>query len=114
MEFLATTPCLLVRGPTWTRDLTVGSSSIGTGPEGRADRFLHTVGHQLGILVLPEPQDGPAGLLQISGRLGVSFDVAGDLVSPVLAIGGGLRVVIGAAVPVAAVDEHRDPALAQH
>lgn len=85
---------------------------VGTAPEDRSDRLLHAVGRRLGILVLPEPQDGPAGLSQIGRRLGVSFDIAGDLVGPIPAIGGGWDVVLGAAVPVAAVDEHRDSALA--
>ena len=53
--------------------------------------------------MLPEPQYRPASLLQVGVGLAVTLDVAGDLVGPVLAVGGGLGAVLGAAVPVAAV-----------
>ena len=87
---------------------------LGANLQGGADGLLHPVGHGLRVLMFPESQHGPAGLLQVVGGFGVPGDVAGDLVGPVLGVGGGLGVVLGAAVPVTAVHEHRDPALAQH
>jgi len=76
--------------------------------------LLYLVGHGLGILVLPEAQHRPPGLLEVGGGLAVALDVAGDLVGPVLGVGGRLGVVVGASVPVAAINEHRDSALSQH
>ena len=64
--------------------------------------------------MLPEPQHRPPRLLQVGRRLRFAFDVAGDLVGPVLRVGGGLRVVLWAAVPETAVHEHGDPALPQY
>ena len=63
--------------------------------------------------MLPEAQHRPPGLLKVCGGLAVALDVAGDLVRPVLGVCGRLGVVVGASVPVAAVDEHGDAGLAQ-
>lgn len=74
---------------------------------------MNSVGNGFRILMLPEAQHRPPALLQIRSGLNVTFDVAGDLVSPILGVGSRLGVVAGASVPEAAVDKHGNPGLAQ-
>lgn len=66
-------------------------------------------GHSVRILVLPEPQDGPALVFQEAIRLAVSLPIGHDLRTPVRGIGLRWSVVLGTPVPEAAIDEHRYP-----
>src|SRR5215470_1961743 len=59
--------------------------------------------------MLPEPDDGPAGLVESRVGRPVTLDVAAQLRFPVPAVGRRLAAVLGAAVPEAAVYENRDP-----
>ena len=64
--------------------------------------------------MLPIAQHRPPGLLRVRGGLDVTLYVVGDLVRPILGVGGRPGVVSGASVPEAAVDEHGNPALRTH
>ena len=60
------------------------------------------------VLVLPDAEDGPSEGGQMSVGLAVSFDVPCKFGRPPRAVVRGCRLVLGASVPEAAVDEHCD------
>ena len=73
------------------------------------DRRLDRLRDLLRSFMLPVAQHNPPGVDQCPVRLGVALTVAHDLLLPVVGMGLGRRsAVLGAAVPEAAVDEHRD------
>src|SRR3954449_12536487 len=59
-------------------------------------------------LVLPDPHDRPALGREARVRVAVARDVSLDLRPPEVRVVARPRTVLGAAVPEAAVDEHRD------
>lgn len=62
-----------------------------------------------GDIVFPDPQYSPTELLQIGIGSPIALDVAIKLHLPETSIRGRTRVVLGAAVPEAPVDEDRHP-----
>src|SRR5579872_7158004 len=84
-----------------------------TGPDRRGSfrsdqRRLYGADRLLNGDVLPEPDDLPASLSERHVCPAIPFDVAAQLRRPVPLVRGRLPAVLGAAVPEAAVDEHRD------
>ena len=63
------------------------------------------------IIVLPDTHDQPADLGESGVGVPVPLDVATDLGGPVLDVGLRLDVVLGATVPVAAINECSYPSL---
>src|SRR4051794_7321314 len=59
-------------------------------------------------LVLPHPDHPPPACAQGGGDALVALAVAADLRLPVVGVAGGHAAVVGASVPVAAVDEDGD------
>jgi hypothetical protein len=74
----------------------------------QVDRRGDPAGDKTRVFVLPESQHSPTGRFKGGRVLGVALTVPGDLWSPVVAI---LDVrplaVLGAAMPEAAITEHR-------
>lgn len=70
---------------------------------GDGSRDLH--GDFVGILVFPEPNNDPSRSPQCQIRLEVSLNIAIDLRIPIGRVGPRTRVVLGAAMPVATVNE---------
>ena len=93
-----------------------GSQSVRSGWVGRflrrrrcrplRQRRHHLLDHCSRILVLPAAQHRPAQLLQLMRGLRVARPVGLDLGDPVLGVRLRGDVMLGAAVPEAAVDEH--------
>jgi hypothetical protein len=67
------------------------------------------------VLVFPDPRHGPAGVMQAFVGVGVPGAVSGDLGRPVPAINvvPSLAMLL-AAVPEAAIHEHRHPLGGEH
>jgi hypothetical protein len=65
-------------------------------------------------LVLPVAGDAPSGFGQPHVRVLVAQPICRDLRRPVLAVGPGRGPVFGAAMPIAAVDEHGDAKAPEH
>lgn len=68
----------------------------------------------VGILVFPGANYRPTGGRQAPVSIAVARDVAGDLRRPVVGVRPGLGPMLRAAVPVAAIDEDRDPRASEH
>jgi len=65
-------------------------------------------------LVLPNPQNTPAGAAQTSRHEQVPLAVAFDFITPITAIPFWLAQVLRAAVPKAAIHKNRKPIIAKH
>jgi hypothetical protein len=72
----------------------------------RQDR-ADPVGTRHCVLVLPEPEDRPAESSEVVVRLTVPRDVLRELLGPPAAVRHRGSPVLGAGVPEAPVDEHR-------
>lgn len=68
---------------------------------------LDEVGRRGRVLMLPDPQHRPTKIAQLPALPGVPLDIRLELVLPPLAVVAGRGSVLGAPVPEAAIDEHR-------
>jgi hypothetical protein len=66
------------------------------------------------IVMLPKSQDSPTCFEQPRIRIPIPLDICRDLERPVTRVLPGYLVVLGATMPVATVDEDRDPCPAEY
>ena len=64
--------------------------------------------------MLPNPDHEPPGFSECQVNLGIALLVRSELWQPVVAVGFGLRAMIGAAVPKASVNKDGDFGGAKH
>jgi hypothetical protein len=73
-----------------------------------------SIGGFVGIFVLPDSDADPTGFGEALIGVAVSGSVVGDLAGPERSVGGCDGVVLGTAVPEAAVDENGDAGRGEH
>jgi len=81
--------------------------AAGTCPP-RQDDLGYASRCQLGVFVFPHPNDRPAGLAQQPVRLGVTFTVLNDFVTPKILVALRRPIMSRTPVPEATVHEYRD------
>lgn len=64
--------------------------------------------------MLPEPEDPPSGILEPPGGIKIPRHVPSELFGPIVGVRPRNGPVIGAGVPIAAVDEDRDVLPGKH
>lgn len=82
-----------------------GAKDLGTGG---LNHTRDLVGHEFGVLVLPDAQHCPARRREQGAHALISLSVHRDLVRPEGGVAGRRAVVIGAAMPEAAINEDGD------
>jgi hypothetical protein len=65
-------------------------------------------------IVFPDAEDAPASPAQSLINQAVTGDVGGELLFPERTVAGGLRAVLGTAMPEAAVNEDCEPQLLEN
>lgn len=76
--------------------------------------FFYCLHGLLGVLMLPDPHDCPACVLQRDRVSVITVDVALQLWRPVATVDAGLTAMLWAAVPEAPVDKYRDARPGEH
>jgi len=78
------------------------------------DKSLHAISDKYRVLVLPGPDHRPARFQEPGVKATITGNVPRDLGRPVVHVRLGRHEVLGAPMPVTAVDEHRDLGPREH